>query len=116
MVSARNIGRGLLAVVMAAAIFLPVINPAYAVAADDQARKVKNRVEPIYPDLAKRMNLSGMVKIEVVVNTGGTAKSMKPLGGNPVLIEAATEALKKWRWDTGPETTEIIMFRFNMEH
>ncbi len=79
----------------------------------DEARKVKTKVQPRYPELAKRMNLSGTVKIQVTVTPNGIAKTTKPVGGNPVLIEAAVEALKKWRWEDAPaETTEVVEFRF----
>ncbi len=81
--------------------------------AQEEARKVKTKVQPSYPELAKRMKLSGTVKIQVTVAPNGTAKATKPVGGNPVLIEAAVEAVKKWRWEDAPaETTEVIEFRF----
>ncbi len=82
---------------------------------NDSGRKVKNRVQPIYPDLAKRMNLSGVVKIQVNVTAAGVAKSTKPLGGNPVLIEAAIDAVRKWRWEAGSESVEVVEFHFTAQ-
>jgi len=53
-------------------------------------RKVVDRAAAAYPDLAQRMHLRGTVKLAVTVRATGEVKSSRPLGGNPVLIEAAT--------------------------
>lgn len=79
---------------------------------DEAGRKIKTKVQPTYPELAKRISLSGTVKIQVTVSATGVPKSTKAVGGNPVLIEAAVDALKKWRWEPGSETTEVIEFHF----
>jgi TonB family protein len=76
-------------------------------------RKVVKRVKPAYPELARQMNVSGTVKIEVVIAANGTVKSMKALGGHPLLIQSASEALKKWRFAPGLETTTIVEFQFH---
>ena len=76
-------------------------------------RKVVSRVKPAYPELARQMNVSGTVKIEVVIAADGSVKSLKPLGGHPLLIQSASEALKKWRFAPGPETTTMVEFRFH---
>jgi len=76
-------------------------------------RKVTARVAPVYPELARRMRLQGTVKIEAVVKPNGTVKSTRVLGGNPVLVDAATEAVNKWKFESGPsETTEIVHVTF----
>lgn len=76
-------------------------------------RKVMDRVAPTYPDLARRTHLSGVVKLEVVVRPNGTVKSVKPVGGNPVLIDAATAAVSKWRFEAGPvDTAEVVELSF----
>ena len=98
-----------------AAVGLPAISSLPAMGADESARKVKTKVQPAYPDLARRMNLSGTVKCQVVVASNGSPKTIKPTGGNPVLIEAATDALKHWRWEPGGETTEVVEIRFARE-
>jgi TonB family protein len=76
-------------------------------------RKVVDRAAAAYPDLAQRMHLQGTVKLAVLVRASGEVKSSRPLGGNPVLIEAASTAARKWKFEPGQgETTEVIEFRF----
>ncbi|MFZ0808345.1 MAG: energy transducer TonB [Candidatus Sulfotelmatobacter sp.] len=76
-------------------------------------RKVTSRVAPSYPELAKRMHLQGVVKIEAIVRPNGTVKSTRVVGGNPVLVDAATEAVKQWKFEAGSsETTELLQLTF----
>ncbi len=77
-------------------------------------RKVIEKVDPEYPELAKRMHMTGVVKVEAVVRANGSVKSTKALGGNPVLIDAATEAVRKWKFEaTAEETTEGLQITFD---
>ena len=77
-------------------------------------RKVKSKAAPVYPDLARRMSITGVVKVQVTVATNGTIKDAKLVGGHPVLATAALEAIKKWRYDSSTEeTTGIVEFRFD---
>lgn len=81
---------------------------------EDLPRKVKTRVAPVYPTLARQMNISGVVKVQVTVAANGTVKSTKLVGGHPVLATAALDAVKKWRFEAGPEeTTGIVEFKFD---
>lgn len=76
-------------------------------------RKVASRVAPVYPELARRMHIHGTVKVEAVVRPNGTVKSTRILGGSPVLVEAAQEAVGKWKFEPGQnETTEIVQLAF----
>ena len=78
-------------------------------------RKVKSKVSPSYPELAKKMAVSGAVKVEVTVAPNGSVKSVKVIGGHPLLVDAATDAVKRWKYEAGPdETTEgPIVFNFS---
>ncbi|MGI9104194.1 MAG: energy transducer TonB [Terriglobales bacterium] len=78
-------------------------------------RKLKSKVDPVYPELAKQMRVVGTVKIEVVIAENGTIHSAKVLGGHPLLIQSVTDALKKWRYEPGPESTRTIEFHFQHE-
>jgi len=80
---------------------------------DDISRRAKSKVWPEYPALAKKMNIGGTVKIEVVVAPNGTVKDARIVGGHPVLAGAALDAAKKWRFEPATiETTGIIDFKF----
>jgi TonB family protein len=77
-------------------------------------RKTKSRVAPVYPDLARRMNITGTVKVRVIVAANGSVKSASLVGGHPVLANAALDAVKKWHFEVAPqESTETVEFRFD---
>jgi TonB family protein len=76
-------------------------------------RKIAARVAPVYPDLAKKMHIHGVVKVEAIVRPNGSVKSTRVLGGNPVLVESAQDAVGKWKFEPGQsETTEIVQLSF----
>lgn len=80
----------------------------------DSERKIVWRVAPKYPDLAKKMNIHGTVRVEAVVRPNGSVKSTRVLGGNPVLVNAAVEAVEKWRFaSTQGDTTEVVQLVFD---
>jgi TonB family protein len=115
-VSQRMTAAVLAALVLAPAA--PVIaqtQPATAQTAQSEEilRRAKIRVQPSYPDLARKMNITGTVKIEVVVSPNGTVKEARVVGGHPVLSGAALDAAKKWRFEPSPaQSTGIIDFKF----
>jgi TonB family protein len=77
-------------------------------------RTVKSKVAPVYPDLARRMNIVGVVKVQITVATNGSVKNAKLVGGHPVLANAALDAVKRWRFEAGPqESTGVVQFRFD---
>ena len=78
------------------------------------ARKLKNKVAPIYPELARRMNISGVVKVQITVDKTGMVKNSKLVGGHPILANAAIDAVRKWRYEgAAEETTGVVEFRFD---
>ena len=46
-------------------------------------RKVLRKMAPTYPDLARKMNLGGTVKVVAVVAADGDVKAVEPKGGSP---------------------------------
>jgi TonB family protein len=59
------------------------------------------------------MNITGIVRVEVVVAPNGAVKDARVMGGHPVLATAALDAAKKWRFEAaGVESTGIIEFKF----
>lgn len=80
---------------------------------EELVRRAKTKVQPQYPEMAKKFNISGTVKIEVVVAPNGSVKEARVVGGHPVLASSALEAAKKWRFEpAGGESTGIIDFKF----
>jgi TonB family protein len=83
------------------------------VADTPSARKVINKVVPAYPSMARTMNLAGTVKLEALVLANGTVKSIQVKGGNPLLAQAAQNAVRGWKWAKAErESTETVEFRF----
>jgi TonB family protein len=81
--------------------------------ADESKRKIKTKVAPTYPELAKRMSVGGRVKIEVVITPDGHVRSTKVVGGHPLLVQACQDAVKEWKFVPGPdETTQVVEFSF----
>lgn len=82
---------------------------------DESKRKIKIKTAPAYPELARRMNVSGRVKIEVAIAPDGHVKSTRVIGGHPLLVQASQDAVKEWKFLPGPEdTTQIIEFDFRV--
>jgi TonB family protein len=87
--------------------------PSPAMAQGELTRKTKTKVSPAYPDLARRMNITGTVKVLVVVSPGGSLKDTKVVGGNPILVNAAMDALKKWKFEPADsDSTGTVEFKF----
>jgi len=75
----------------------------------DDTRKVIARTAPTYPDLARRMRLSGKVKIEVTVTPAGTVKAAKMVGGNPVFEQNALTAVKQWKFEPASKESKVAV-------
>jgi TonB family protein len=75
---------------------------------------------PAYPELAKRARIHGVVKLQVKVKTDGSIEVQKILQGEPVLADAAIDAVKRWRANpatingTRVETISTVTFDFEL--
>jgi TonB family protein len=99
--------RAAVRLLQAAALTLVVALAIPSRAADDRA--VKSRVAPIYPEIARRMHISGTVNIEATVDPEGKVSSTKAVSGNALLAPAAEDAVRKWRFASGPGTSKITV-------
>jgi TonB family protein len=76
-------------------------------------RKLKTKVVPEYPAIARQLGLEGKVRIEATIAADGRVSNAKVVGGHPVLAGAAVDAVKRWRFEPGPkDTTEIVEIDF----
>lgn len=107
--------RWLAGAIFAALAILTVFYPPPGRAQQEEiARKIKAKIAPAYPELARRMSISGVVKVQVVVAPNGSVKSTKVVGGHPLLVNAAVDAVKKWRFESASEeTTGVVEFKFD---
>jgi protein TonB len=55
--------------------------------------------DPVYPPLAKHSKISGAVVIDAVIDTQGNVVEMNPASGNPLLLIAAMQALRHWKYE-----------------
>ena len=117
---ARTMVRSLLSVVLGfwvitagtRMLYVPAVAQE-SVKTDELSRKPKTKVAPVYPDVARRMGVSGIVKLSVVVAPNGTVKSSKVIGGHPVLVNAAMDAMKQWKFESAPtESSGTVEFKF----
>ena len=81
-------------------------------AADERA--VRTKVPPVYPELAKRMKISGVVKVEASVDPDGKVTDVKTITGNHALTAAAEEAVRKWKF-VSADTKSIVDVNVNFE-
>jgi TonB family protein len=79
------------------------------VSAQTSSRKLKTRIEPVYPELAKRNNISGSARVELLIMPDGKVKDVKVLGGNPVLVQAVVAAVVKWKYEPAAEESSVVV-------
>lgn len=96
----RSLGRILRAVAIAALVCL--VLPSWA-----EERAVKTRVAPVYPEMARRLKISGSVVVKATVEPDGKVSEAKAVNGNRMLANAAEDAVRKWKFASSAESTTI---------
>jgi periplasmic protein TonB len=66
--------------------------------ADIQEGMLVHRVIPRYPQLARDARISGTVELRAIIARDGSVRSVEVQSGNPLLVPAAAEAVKQWRY------------------
>ncbi|HEY0702101.1 MAG TPA: energy transducer TonB [Candidatus Acidoferrales bacterium] len=81
---------------------------------NSSTRKVRTKIAPDYPVLARQVNVTGKVKISATISAEGRVISTRVLGGSPLLTEAANTAVKQWRYEpAAKESVEIVEVEFS---
>jgi TonB family protein len=83
-----------------------------SIATGETERKITHRDEPEYPEIAKKMNLHGTVKLKVWITPDGTVRRLEYIGGHPLLAESALKAVKAWHYEAGKESNGIVEVKF----
>lgn len=81
-----------------------------ASAQEPPCKSRSGEVKASYPELARRMKISGVVRLQLQLSPSGSVRDTKVLGGNPVLASAAQQAVKTAHFE-GTESC-VITFEF----
>jgi protein TonB len=63
-----------------------------------QQAKLINQVRPVYPPLARQARISGTVRLQAIIAKDGTIMQLEMLSGHPLLVQAALDAVRQWRY------------------
>jgi protein TonB len=81
---------------------IPVPTPAPAVRAFRTSSMLEGslirRVQPVYPPLARSARVQGSVVLSALISKAGTMENLRVLSGHPMLVAAAIEAVRQWRY------------------
>jgi TonB family protein len=78
-----------------------------------EERKTVQSPAPAYPSFARRISLTGTVKVKAIVGPDGLVKQVEVVGGHPLFVDAAVDAVKKWKYAPGKTETSIeLEFHF----
>jgi periplasmic protein TonB len=86
-----------------------------------QAARIINRIQPIYPPLARQTRISGTVRLHAIIGKDGTIQSLEVMSGHPLLQQAALDAVRQWRYQptllngepVDVDTTIDVIFSLN---
>ncbi len=72
-------------------------------------RKLVYKVAPKYPRELKQNAIGGVVRLSISISPNGSVGKISPIGGNPILVDAATLAVRQWKYVPAdrPTTTEV---------
>jgi TonB family protein len=68
-------------------------------------RKVVYKVAPKYPRELKQNEIGGVVRLSISISPNGSVAKVTPVGGNPILVDAATQAVKQWKYAPSDRST-----------
>src|ERR1700674_5848841 len=84
-------------------------------------KRIVTKVEPVYPEAARKAGLQGLVVLDAVIAPDGSVKRVRPVSGPDLLAQSATAAVQSWKFEpylssgkpAEVETTIAIEFRLN---
>ncbi len=86
-----------------------------------QSARIINRIQPVYPPLARQTRISGTVRLHAIIGKDGTIQSLEVMSGHPLLQQAALDAVRQWRYQptllngdpVDVDTTIDVIFSLN---
>jgi TonB family protein len=91
------------------------------ISAETMEKRIVTKVEPVYPEAARKADLQGLVVLDAVIAPDGTVKRLRSVSGPDLLAQSATAAVQSWKFEpylssgkpVEVETTIAIEFRLN---
>ena len=62
------------------------------------AASLINKVNPVYPPLARQTRVSGTVRLHAIISKDGSVQQLEVLSGHPLLVQSALDAVRQWRY------------------
>jgi periplasmic protein TonB len=99
----------------------PKVQQRIRVGGNVTAARVLNRVNPVYPPLARQTRISGTVRLHAIIAKDGTVQQLEVMSGHPLLVQAALDAVRQWRYQptllngepVEVDTTVDVIFSLN---
>jgi TonB family protein len=80
-------------------------------------RKSVKTIPPAYPAIAVKMRVEGTVKLDATIDPDGSVSDVKVVSGHQLLVPAAVEAVKKWKYESADgKSTQSISLDFALPH
>jgi len=85
-----------------------------------QIGRAISRVEPVYPEDAKRQGIEGTVRLHIIVGRDGAVQNVELASGPALLAKAAESAVREWRYGQTllggqpVETEQDIVVKFKL--
>jgi protein TonB len=57
-----------------------------------------NKMTPLYPEIARRARIQGVVILQAVISKQGTIENLRVVSGHPMLTQSALDAVRQWRY------------------
>jgi len=104
-----------LRLVLAILLTIPMLMAPARIGAEEN-RRLRSGDPPEYSELAKKLKLRGVARVQVTIAPDGTVKEIKELGGNPLLLASLSSAVKKWKYEAADKTSTLeVKFAFPIE-
>ncbi len=63
-----------------------------------QSARLLNKVQPVYPPLARQTRISGTVLLHAIIGKNGQVEQLSVVSGHPLLVQSALDAVRQWRY------------------
>jgi TonB family protein len=99
----------------------PVAESGLRISPETMEKRIVVKVQPVYPEAARRAGIAGLVVLDAVIAPDGSVKRLRPVSGPDLLVQSATEAVQSWKFEpylssgkaVEVETTIAVEFRLN---